>query len=226
MSTNVRSVSVLILLTPARRTSSDKTDTSANHQTQHWQAKTPWMKEQVGPQNVHRMTARNIVLMLARSWSMTPTEIRGAHVHVHALILPSWTTSTRSLKKKLARTPEELPSFVNPESLADPRLVEQATEWQIPIFVMDCDVAAAFDNVSHYVIVNAMYGGHESPSGVGCSVAQRIPGIGHVHQAGRIMTPGMGRTCSVPQGDPCCGRSFWCCLGHPGGSFLRDVSIW
>ena len=36
------------------------------------------------------------------------------------------------------------------------RMVEQATEWQIPTFVMDCDVAAAFDHVSHHVIIDAM----------------------------------------------------------------------
>ena len=36
------------------------------------------------------------------------------------------------------------------------RLVEQATGWKIPIFVMDCDVAAAFDHVSHHVIVDVM----------------------------------------------------------------------
>ena len=36
------------------------------------------------------------------------------------------------------------------------RMVEQAAEWQIPISVMDCDVAAAFDHVSHHVIIDAM----------------------------------------------------------------------
>ena len=36
------------------------------------------------------------------------------------------------------------------------RMVEQAKEWQIPIFVMDCDVAAAFDHVSHHLIIDAM----------------------------------------------------------------------
>ena len=36
------------------------------------------------------------------------------------------------------------------------RMVEQATEWQIPVFVMDCDVAAAFDHVSHHMIIDAM----------------------------------------------------------------------
>ena len=35
------------------------------------------------------------------------------------------------------------------------RMVEQATEWQIPVFVMDCDVAAAFDHVSHHEIIKA-----------------------------------------------------------------------
>ena len=34
-------------------------------------------------------------------------------------------------------------------------MVEQATEWQIRVFVMDCDVAAAFDHVSHQEIIKA-----------------------------------------------------------------------
>ena len=34
-------------------------------------------------------------------------------------------------------------------------MVEQATERQIPVFVMDCDVAAAFDHVSHHEIIKA-----------------------------------------------------------------------
>ena len=34
-------------------------------------------------------------------------------------------------------------------------VVEQAIEWQIPVFVMDCDVAAAFDHVSHHEIIKA-----------------------------------------------------------------------
>ena len=36
------------------------------------------------------------------------------------------------------------------------RMVGQANEWRIPVFVMDCDVAAAFDHVSHHLIVDAM----------------------------------------------------------------------
>ena len=35
------------------------------------------------------------------------------------------------------------------------RVVEQATEWEIPVFVMDCDVAAAFGHVSHHGIIKA-----------------------------------------------------------------------
>ena len=35
------------------------------------------------------------------------------------------------------------------------RVVEQATEWQIPVFVMDCGVAAAFDHVAHHGIIEA-----------------------------------------------------------------------
>ena len=36
------------------------------------------------------------------------------------------------------------------------RMVEQANEWRIPIFVKVCDVAAAFDHVSHHLITDAM----------------------------------------------------------------------
>ena len=36
------------------------------------------------------------------------------------------------------------------------RMVEQATEWPIPIFVMDCDVAATFDHVWHHCIIEAL----------------------------------------------------------------------
>ena len=35
------------------------------------------------------------------------------------------------------------------------RLVEQATEWQISFFVIGCDVAAAFDHVSHNFIIGS-----------------------------------------------------------------------
>ena len=35
------------------------------------------------------------------------------------------------------------------------RMIEQATERQFPVLVMDCDVAAAFHRVSHHEIVRA-----------------------------------------------------------------------
>ena len=34
-------------------------------------------------------------------------------------------------------------------------VVFKLREWQIPFFAMDCDVAAAFDHVSHHVITDA-----------------------------------------------------------------------
>ena len=33
------------------------------------------------------------------------------------------------------------------------RMVDHAIEWQHSVFVMDCDVAAAFDHVSHHEII-------------------------------------------------------------------------
>ena len=35
------------------------------------------------------------------------------------------------------------------------RMIEQASEWQSPTVVTDCDVAAAFDDVSHQEIIKA-----------------------------------------------------------------------
>ena len=35
------------------------------------------------------------------------------------------------------------------------RMTDQTTESQTPVFVMDCDVAAAFDHVSHHEIVRS-----------------------------------------------------------------------
>ena len=51
------------------------------------------------------------------------------------------------------------------------RMVEQATEWQIPFFVMDCDVAAAFDHVSHHEIIKATMD-MVCPADVDCSLDQ------------------------------------------------------
>ena len=51
--------------------------------------------------------------------------------------------------------------------------MEQATEWQIPIFVMHCDVLAAFDHVSHHGIIEALED-MKSSARVDCSVDQGI----------------------------------------------------
>ena len=60
------------------------------------------------------------------------------------------------------------------------RVVEQATERQIRVFVMDCDVAAAFDHVSHHELIKATLG----PMGVGCCLDQRIPKLRNTGEAG------------------------------------------
>ena len=81
------------------------------------------------------------------------------------------------------------------------RVVEQATEWQTPVFEMDCDVAAAFDHVSH----------HELAVGVAPTL---IDAWIREHRNSEtiakldIVTPGTRRTRSVPQCDPCARRTF------------------
>ena len=56
------------------------------------------------------------------------------------------------------------------------RMVEQANEWRMPIFVMDCDVAAAL-RPRLSPLDHRCHGGPESPSGVGVCVDQRIQGV-------------------------------------------------
>ena len=45
-------------------------------------------------------------------------------------------------------------------------------EWQIPILVMDCDVAAAFDHVSHHVIIDAVEALKILPVSVAASIRE------------------------------------------------------
>ena len=63
------------------------------------------------------------------------------------------------------------------------RLVEQATKWQIPIFVMDCDVAAAFDHVAprDYQSNNE----YESAADLDCRLDQRTQKFGDCGAVGR-----------------------------------------
>ena len=70
------------------------------------------------------------------------------------------------------------------------RVVEQATEWQISVFVMDCDEAAAFDHASHHAWIRE----HRNSE-----ILVKLDDI---------VTPGIRRTRSVPQGDPCASDPF------------------
>ena len=82
------------------------------------------------------------------------------------------------------------------------RMVEQATEWQIPIFAMDCDVAAAIDHVSHHEIIKATMDMGVPPILIAAWI-RVYRNSETVVQLDDIVTPGIGRTRCVPQGDPC-----------------------
>ena len=86
--------------------------------------------------------------------------------------------------------------------------MEQATEWQIPISVMDCDVAAAFDHVSHHVIIDAMEVLKVPPLLVAAWIRE-YRGSETFVKLDDITTPGIHRTRSVPQRDPCALGQHW-----------------
>ena len=94
------------------------------------------------------------------------------------------------------------------------RVVEQAAEWQIPVFVMDCDVAAAVDHVSHHGIIEAMW----VPAGADCRLDSESTGTPRA-KLDDIGTLGIRRTRSVPQGDPCAADLLWAALGKPTARF-------
>ena len=72
-------------------------------------------------------------------------------------------------------------------------MVEQSTEWQIPIVVMDCDVAAAFDHVSHHLIIDAMEALKVLPVLVSAWVREYRRSDTHIRLDG-ILTSGTRRT--------------------------------
>ena len=82
------------------------------------------------------------------------------------------------------------------------RVVEQATEWQIPVFVMDCDVAAAFDQVSHHGITEATLA-MEVPPVLIAAWIREYRNSETIVKLDDIGTSGIRHTRSVPQGDPC-----------------------
>ena len=76
-----------------------------------------------------------------------------------------------------------------------------------PDFVMDCDVAAAFDHVSHHEIIKATIGMGVPPILIAAWI-RKYRNSEIVVQLDDIVTPGIRRTRSVPQGDPCAADLF------------------
>ena len=89
-------------------------------------------------------------------------------------------------------------------------MVEQAAEWQIPIFVMDCDVAAAFDHVSHHEIIKTTL--------IAAWIREYRNSETQV-KLDDVVTPGIRRTKSVPQGDPCAADLLGAALDTPAAMF-------
>ena len=98
------------------------------------------------------------------------------------------------------------------------RMVEQATERQIRIFVMDCDIAAAFDHVTHHLIVDAMFALNVPPVLVAAWIRVCRSPETHI-ELDDTSTPGIRRTRSVPQGDPCAADLFGAALDIPATAF-------
>ena len=98
------------------------------------------------------------------------------------------------------------------------RMAEQANEWQVPVFVMDCDVAAASDHVSHHEIVRATMEMGVPPVLIAAWIRE-YRNFETIVKFDDIETPGIRRTRSVPQGDPCAADLFRDALDRPAGKF-------
>ena len=97
--------------------------------------------------------------------------------------------------------------------------MEQASEWHIPIFVMDCDVAAAFDHVSHHEIIKATMDMGVPPILIADWITEyRISET--LVLLDDIVTPGILRTRSVPQGGLCAADLFGAALDRPARKFM------
>ena len=99
-------------------------------------------------------------------------------------------------------------------------MVEQAAEWQILIFVMDCDVAAAFDHVSHHVIIDSMEPLKVPPVLVAAWIRENRVSETFV-KLDDTTTPALRRTRSVPQGDLCAADLFGAALEDPATAFCE-----
>ena len=101
------------------------------------------------------------------------------------------------------------------------RMVEQANEWRILIFLMDCDVAAAFDRVSHHLIIDAMEALSVPPVLVAASIRENRR-LKNAHQARQHFDAReKRRTRSVPQGGPCAANLFGAALDVPATAFCK-----
>ena len=83
------------------------------------------------------------------------------------------------------------------------------------VFVMDCDVAAAFGHVSHHEIMQSDLG-HGCPTASDCG---EYTNSGTVVKLDDIVTPGIRRTRSVPQGDPVAADLFGAAVDTPAACF-------
>ena len=100
------------------------------------------------------------------------------------------------------------------------RMVDKATEGQIPIFVMDCDVAAAVDHVSHHEAIRATLAMVVPLVLIAASVREYRNSETQV-KLDDIVTLGIRRTSSVPPGDPCAAD----CSGQPWTHQVRSSVI-
>ena len=98
------------------------------------------------------------------------------------------------------------------------RMMEQAAEWQIPIIVMDCDVAAAFDHVSHHEIIKATLAMGVPPVLIAAQI-RKYKNSETMVKLDDIVTPGIRRSRSVPQGDPYAADLFGAALDTPAAKF-------
>ena len=98
------------------------------------------------------------------------------------------------------------------------RIVEQATEWQIPLFVMDCDVAAVFDHVSHHEIIKATLALGVPPVLIAAWIREYRNSERQL-KLNDTVTAGIRRTRSVPQGAPCAADLFGAALNTPAAKF-------
>ena len=90
----------------------------------------------------------------------------------------------------------------------------EATEWQSPVFVMDCDAVVAFDHVSHHEIIKAALAMGVPPVLIAAWIRE-YRNSETIVKLDDIVTPGSRRTRSVPHGDPCAPDLFGAALDTP-----------